>query len=196
MVPLFNVQNTLALDLVTLTDGHDTVAKPGGAAITAAANVTITDSTISDHHTSNGGCPAIVTSAGLTIIRSTVSGNVNGASASGFAICGNDTSSMTITSSTFSGNTGGAISTSGPATILNTTIAANTATGSGNTAGIEAFGAKAVVTLENSLVTNNIPSGPSAGQCAQIVGASIVDGGGNFQAPDAFCGGTIPVADP
>ncbi len=196
-VRLFNVTGgSLTFDQISLVDGHDSATQIGAAAIDASAPVTITDSTISGHQTTNGGCPAIATTSSLTITRSTITGNVNAAASTGEAVCGNNTSSMTITDSTFTANTGGAIDTSGAATITNTTIAGNTATGAGNTAGVVAFGSSGVVTLRNTIVANNTPSGPSAGQCAPVAGGVVNDGGGNLQFPDNLCGATIPVADP
>jgi len=191
-VRLFNVTGGgLSLNNITLANGHDTVANAGAAAINASAAVTITESTISGHQTTNGGCPAIVMSgATLTILRSTITGNVNGAPATGKAICGNNTATLIVTSSTFTGNTGGALDTSGTATVTNCTIVANTSTGLGNTGGISVFGGTA--TLRNTVVANNV----GTGQCAAIVGGTIVDGGGNLQFPDAACGGTISVANP
>lgn len=191
-VRLFNVTGGgLTLNNITLANGHDTVATPGAAAIDASANVTITESTISGHQTTNGGCPGVnMSGATLTIVRSTVTGNVNSASATGDAICSNNTATLNVTSSTITGNTGGAIDSSGTATVTNSTIAANTSTGGGNSGGISAFGG--TITLRNTIVSNNV----GTGQCSTAVGGSIVDGGGNLQFPDAACGATIPVANP
>jgi len=192
-VRLFNVTGGgLTLANLTLANGHDTMVNFGAAAIEASANVSITDSTISGHHTTNGGCPAIVISgATLTITRSTITGNVNAAAATGHAVCGNNTATLVITNSTFAGNTGGAVSTSGIATITNSTIAGNSSTGAGNSGGVAVFGANAVVTLRNTIVANNTDSG----QC-QVTDGAILDGGGNLQFPDAGCGATIAVGDP
>lgn len=193
-VRLFNVTGGgLVLDHITLANGHDTVANFGAAAIDASANVTINDSTISGHQTTTGGCPAIsMSGATLTIVRSTITGNVNAAQATGDPVCGNNTSTIVITSSTITGNTGGGVSTSGPATITNSTIAGNTSTGGGNSGGLVAFGNNAVITLRNTIVANNV----GTGQCQLVVGGTVVDGGGNLQFPDSACGATIAVANP
>jgi hypothetical protein len=190
-VRLFNVTaGGLTLNNISLINGHDTVANPGAAAINASANVTITESTISGHHTTNGGCPAIsMAGATLTIDRSTITGNINQASASGFAVCANNTATLNVNNSTLTDNTGGAISCSGTCSVTNSTVADNTSTGSGNTGGILAFGG--TVTLHNTIVSNNA----GTGQCATVSG-SIVNGGHNLQFPDAACGAAITVADP
>jgi hypothetical protein len=190
-VKLFDVTGGgLTVDNLALINGHDTASDIGSAAINASAAVTISGSTISGHHVTHGGCPAIVTSGALTITNSTISGNVNEAAAAGFAVCGNNTSTMTVQDSTFSGNTGGAINTSGTATLTNVTIAGNSSTGSGNTGGIEVFGGS--LTLVDSIVANNT----GVGQCAAIVSGTITDGGNNLQFPGTTCGATIPSLDP
>jgi hypothetical protein len=193
-VRLFNVTGgSLALDHITLANGHDTVGNPGAAAIDASANVTITDSTISGHHSTNGGCPAIsMSGATLTITRSTVIGNVNAAAALGIPVCANNTAILNVTSSTITGNTGGGLWTSGTATVTNSTVAGNTSTGSGNSGGLVAFGNTAVMTLRNTIIANNV----GTGQCAPAAGGTIVNGAGNLQFPDAACGAGIAVADP
>ena len=193
-IRLFNVTGGgLTLDHITLANGHDTVANQGAAAIDASANVTITDSTISGHQSSNSGCPAIsISAATLTITRSTITGNVNTAPALGIPVCGNNTATLIVTSSTFTGNTGGGLWTSGTATVTNSTIAGNSSTGAGNSGGLVAFGDTAVMTLRNTIIANNI----GTGQCAPVAGGTIADGGGNLQYPDAACGAGITVANP
>jgi hypothetical protein len=127
--------------------------------------------------------------ATLSIVNSTISGNVNEAEAAGFAVCVNNTATVTVQDSTFSGNTGGALLISGTASLTNVTIAGNSSTGSGNTGGIQNDGS---VTLEDTIVANNAGD---AGQCL-FVGGTLTDGGNNLQYPDSACGGTIPVANP
>ena len=193
-VRLFNVTGGgLVVDGLTLDAGRDTPAQPGAAAISASAPVQILNSTVSNHQTSNGGCPAIVVSGTtLTITRSTVTGNVNSAAAQGFAVCGNNTSDLQISLSTFSGNTGGAIMSSGTSTVYGSTIAGNTSTGGGNTGGIQVFGASGSMNLGHSIVAGNA----GTGQCSTFSGGVINDQGGNLQFPDSACGATIPVLDP
>jgi hypothetical protein len=190
-VKLFDVTGGgLTIDNLALVDGHDSVSDIGAAAIDASANVSISGSTISGHHVTHGGCPAINVSASLTIANSTISGNVNEAPAAGFAVCGNNTSTMTVQDSTFSGNTGGAINTSGTATLTNVTIAGNSSTGAGNTGGIEIFGG--TVTLVDTIVANNTGD---VGQCANVSG-TVTDGGNNLQFPGSDCGASIPSVNP
>ena len=193
-VRLFDVTGGgLTIDGLTLDGGRDSVAQPGAAAINASAPVAILNGTVSNHQTSNGGCPAIAMSGStLTITRSTITGNVNSAPASGYAVCGNNTSTMQVSISTFSGNTGGAIWTSGAVTIVGSTIAGNSSTGGGNSGGIVAFGNEAVVNLGHSIVAGNA----GTGQCSMVVGGTINDQGSNLQFPDSACGATIPVVDP
>ncbi len=193
-VRLFNVTGgSLTIDGLTLDAGRDSAGQPGAAAINASAPVQILNSTISNHQTSNGGCPAIAMSgATLTITRSTVTGNVNSAAALGFAVCGNNTSDLQISLSTFSGNTGGAILSSGSSTVYGSTIAGNTSTGGGNTGGIQVFGASGAMNLGHSIVANNI----GTGQCLTFGGGAVNDQGSNLQFPDNACGATIPVLDP
>jgi hypothetical protein len=193
-VRLFNVTGgSLAIDGLTLDAGRDTPAQPGAAAINASAPVQILNSTISNHQTSNGGCPAIAMSgATLTITRSTVTGNVNSAAAQGFAVCGNNTSDLQISLSTFSGNTGGAIMSSGSSTVYGSTIAGNTSTGGGNTGGLQVFGASGAMNLGHSVVASNV----GTGQCSTFSGGVINDQGSNLQFPDNACGATISVLDP
>ena len=193
-VRLFNVTGgSLTIDGLTLDAGRDSAGQPGSAAISASAPVTILNSTVSNHHASNGGCPAIyVSGSTLTIRRSTITGNVNSALATGYAVCGNNTSTQVIELSTFSGNTGGAIWTSGTATVYGSTIAGNSSTGGGNAGGIAVFGGSAVVNLGHSIVAGNV----GTGQCQTVVGGVVTDQGSNLQYPDSACGATIPVADP
>lgn len=191
-VKMFDVKGGgLTIENLALVDGHDTVSDIGAAAIDASADVTISGSTVSGHHVTHGGCPAVsVLGATLTIENSTISGNVNGAPAAGFAVCTNNTSTATIEDSTFSGNTGGAFETSGTATFTNVTIAGNSSTGAGNTGGIEIFGG--TVTLVDTIVANNTGD---TGQCSSVSG-TINDGGNNLQSPGTDCGATITTADP
>jgi len=191
-VRLFNVTGGgLTLNNITLANGRDSAPSLGSAAIISSANVTTTESTISGHQTTNGGCPAIsIGGATLTIIRSTITGNVNGAAATGHPICSNNTAVLNVSSSTITGNTGGAIFNAGIATVTNSTIAGNTSTGGGNTGGISTFGG--TTTLRNTILSNNV----GTGQCANVVSGNTVDAGGNLQYPDAACGATITVADP
>lgn len=192
-VNLFEVNGgDLEINSLTLADGRDSVAAPGSAAIDAdGQTVTIRDSVVRGHLTSEGGCPAIsVTDGTLVIERSTIHGNTNQAAASGHPICINVGSTAEITNSTLTDNTGGSFFGSGTATFSNSTVAENRSTGIGNTGGPTAF-SSGTITLINTLVADN-----ENGQCAEPAGGTIVDGGGNFQFPDDDCGMTIPVADP
>ncbi len=186
---------SLALSMLSLINGHDTVANPGGAAISGSHDVTVSDSTLSGHVATNGGCPAIsVTDATLRIFRSTITTSNNAAATNSSAVCINNTATLIVANATISGNNSGAIFASGTATITNSTIAGNTGPPGGNTGGVLSFGSGAV-TLNNTIVANNAGSG-GAGQCSAAAGGTITDGGGNLQFPDALCGATIPVADP
>jgi hypothetical protein len=192
-VKLFHVTGGgLTIDNMALVDGHDSASSTGAAAIDATADVMISGSTISGHHVTHGGCPAIIVSGALTITNSTISGNVNEAPASGFAVCGNNTSTITVQDSTFSGNTGGALDTSGTAMLTNVTIAGNSSTGGGNTGGIEIF--EGSVTLVDTIVANN--TGDVTGQCALVGAGAVTDGGNNLQFPGSDCGATIPSQNP
>lgn len=192
-VKLFTVSGSglmLTLSHISLVNGRDSAGNPGAAAIVASAGVTINASTISGHQTTHGGCPAIrMAGDTLFITRSTITGNVHGTSGSGQAICANATATLNIDNSTITGNTGGAIRNSGTATLVHCTIAGNTfLPGSGS--GIVNF--EGITTLINTIVANNT----GVGQCHNILGGSVVDGGGNLQFPDATCGVAITVADP
>jgi hypothetical protein len=193
-VRLFTVSATLDVGAVSLINGRDSAALPGAAAINATAPVALIDVTVSGHQTSFGGCPALVTTSQLNIIQSTISGNVNTAAATGKAVCGNNTSQIQIVASTLSGNTGGALQTSGIATLLNVTVANNTATGAGNSGGIASFGSSGNIQLINSIVANNIDTG--SGQCGAAAGGVLTDSGGNLQFPGVTCGAAIPSLDP
>ena len=191
-VKLFDVTGGgLTIENLAVVDGHDTASDIGAAAIDASADVTVSGSTVSGHHVTHGGCPAInVLGANLRIENSTISGNVNEAPAAGFAVCANDTSTATFEDSTFSGNTGGAFLMSGTATLTNVTIAGNSSTGSGNTGGIEIAGG--TLTLADTILANNAGD---VGQCANI-GGTVNDGGNNLQFPGSDCGAGIPATNP
>lgn len=197
-VSLFNVTGGgLSVQNIALVNGQDTVGNPGAAAILASVGpINITDTTISGHHTNFGGCPAVSVSGAfaLNITRSTISGNVNAAPATGSAVCAGGTVVSTIANSTFANNTGGAFFTSGTATFTNSTIAGNTATGVGNSGGLSATGG--AVTFRNSILANNVATGPAIGQCFAVAGGTMTNGGGNLQYPNAFCSGTTPLGDP
>jgi len=190
-VKLFKVAGGgLTISNAALVDGHDTASDVGAAAIDAgAAAVSLTNVTVSGHHTTHGGCPALITSSTMTIVDSTISGNVNEAPASGFAVCGNISSTITVTNSTFSGNTGGGLSSSGVMALTNVTISGNSSTGAGNAGGIQVDG---TTTLVNTIIASNAGD---AGQCLAS-GGTITDGGHNLQFPDAACGASIPVENP
>ncbi|MFI5166294.1 MAG: choice-of-anchor Q domain-containing protein [Thermoanaerobaculales bacterium] len=183
----FTVQN------ITLANGRTTANGDGGAAINSNGGaVTIDHSTIFGNSTANAGCGAIVVSgAALTITNSTMTGNHEDAAAQAGLLCTNITASLTMSDSTVAGNYsgtnggGGAISTSGPATFTNCTIANNT---SHNDNG--AVNADGTVTFQDTIIANN-----PGGNCLSA-GGSFVDGGHNLQYPGNSCGATITIADP
>jgi CSLREA domain-containing protein len=163
-----------AIDSLVITGGDPgDFVSVGGVFANYAGSVTIEDSRIVDNEASGGA--AIRADAGLTINRTTISGNDGGAGGAGAVWVSQGVA--TISDSTISGNsgdTGGALFVSSPwsATVTNTTISGNDATGNGGA--IAAFG---TVNLVNATVASNTANSDSN---------ATGDGGGVF-----VSGGTV-----
>jgi CSLREA domain-containing protein len=145
----------------------------GGVRVSGAA--LISRSTIRDNETTGGlGNGGGISGNGLSIDRTTVSGNT--AQSQGGGVFGTGT----IVNSTLSGNTtatnGGGASTNGSLTLTNVTVAANTATGGGRA--LHRFGSGSQL-----LVRNTILADPGGAECA---GGAPTSQGDNISS-DATC---------
>jgi hypothetical protein len=164
------------------------------------ATLNLTDSTVADNGSINqpgGGVYGFFNST-VNITRSTISGNFGGDVAGGLRTLGN----LTVVNSTISGNVsanwhgGAAFITDGVATIVNSTITGNAAPA--GTAGglmVATFGAPVSVTVTNSIVANN-----GSYDCqVEGGGAASLESGGNNVFADASCnpvGSDLLGADP
>ena len=186
---------TLELERVVVRDNTENSPEPadfmnGGGGIYNAADavLVLTDSTVRDNQTENQPAGGIYGFLGsdITIIRSTVSGNVSGDVAGGLRSLGD----ATILNSTFSGNVstawhgGGVFHTDGSLTVTNSTFTGNVApadTASGIL--VATFGAPADATLSNNVLQGH----DDAFACAIEGGdaATITSGGGNVIGDDS-----------
>ncbi len=149
----------------------------GGAGIYVhQGTVTLTDSSVSNNHTGNGGTNGAGGSGGgidnngvLTVINSLISGNTTGTSTFGSNSRGGGISNnftLTLINTTVSGNSsaagessmGGGIFTRNSATLINCTITDNV-TGGDNGHGVTGFTGNIVVA--NTIIAGNGPSANS-----------------------------------
>jgi RTX calcium-binding nonapeptide repeat (4 copies) len=185
----------------------------------ASALLSVTDSTIAGNLAVNGGgVSSGIDFAGnvldLTVVRSTVSGNISagnefqvGNGAGIYVVNG----TASITNSTVSGNTadgtgqlsglGGGVFNSGlsapsSVTLLNTTVADNTANaGGGGIENVQVNGATAM-TLQNTIVSGNSALG---GAGCQNVSGTLTSNGHNLEDHDTChlrAAGDLPNTDP
>lgn len=155
-----------------------------GGAILDSGVATISDSSISSNTaaTSGGGIASNKSvdnsSYGLTVTGTTLSSNASGRQGGGIWT---DNPTVVI-NSTFTGDisaTGGSVYDSGApsATILDTTIASNTATTALAGGGIANAAAKSALTVTNTIVADN-----DAGNCGSSAGLNqVTDGGHNLE---------------
>ncbi len=134
----------------------------GGGIYNASSTVILNSSSVSGNTASTGGGGISNNQGTITLTNSTVSGN--SAALGGGFINANAGAVITLTNSTVSGNSasnipfgdGGGIYNEGETVILNSsTVSGNSASGDGGGIG----GGPAGVTLKNSIVANNTPSG-------------------------------------
>jgi CSLREA domain-containing protein len=148
-------------------------SKAKGLATPYCSNVLIQDSTISSNSADYGGAGVYAHHVGLTVNRTTISGNTIGANGSGslygrgggilfYEAFGDITDSTIANNSAYYG--GGIYAYGAPLTINNTTISGNTATASGGFgSGIALYSNNSDTaptnnsTLNNSIVANNTP---------------------------------------
>lgn len=174
-------------DLTVTGLGQSNTILDGGNA-NRIFHITATNATIQDVTIRNGSAAANgggifhdIISGTLTIDRSTISGNFDGANGGG--IRGNGT--LTLTDSTVSGNTtngnGGGISASGTVSLINSTVSGNSG---GNGGGLNVTG---TLILSNSTVSGNMTGGKGGGVYltgeanlynSTLVENSAVNGGG------------------
>ncbi len=160
----------------------------GGALSIGTGTVTIDDSTLSNNLApfANGGAVNCEFGVALTINNSTIQSNQSGFSGGGIDA---RNGFLALTDSTVSGNTarvrGGGIYNNGPATISNSTIYGNVATGSDYSSGggIENFGG---LTLTDSTVSGNMAgvAGGVANEGELSPSNSIVAGNNSPSSPD------------
>jgi beta-glucanase (GH16 family) len=188
----------LSLDRVVVTNntensgGAASYDLGGGGIYNGDGSVlNLTDSTVSDNATIGqpaGGIYGFFNST-INVTRSTISGNVGGDVAGGLRTLGD----ANIVDSTIVGNVstawhgGGIFATDGTVTISGSTISGNSAPA--GTAGglmVATFGAPVTVTLQNSIVTDNVSYGCQVEGGAAAVLTSL--GGNTFS--DASCNPT------
>jgi Right handed beta helix region len=160
---VFSVNPTTAtISGLTITAGSDPGLGPTGGGIYAlGADLTVSDSVVTDSHASAGGGIGVRGGGSLTVTSSTISGNTATSIGAGVATFTGGTPA-TIRNSTISGNTGAGVGGgayfdySAPATVENSTIYDNDATGNGG--GLFHFGAydgDPGLTVTGSTITHN-----------------------------------------
>ncbi|MDH3847017.1 MAG: right-handed parallel beta-helix repeat-containing protein, partial [Gammaproteobacteria bacterium] len=156
-----NLDRVVVRDNVETSSGPASFDFGGGAIYNGAfATLNLTDSTVANNASINqpgGGVYGFFNST-VNIVRSTISSNVSGDVAGGLRTLGN----LTVVNSTIFGNVstawhgGAAFITDGTAVITNSTISGNSAPA--GTAGglmVATFGAPVSVTVTNSVVASN-----------------------------------------
>jgi predicted outer membrane repeat protein len=167
-VQLFQVTGaTFTLQNLTLANGNSTNNGGGGGALSDnPASITTITGCVFSGNTAIGAGGAIFATGAMTISNDLFSGN---SAAIGGAIA--NSSTLTLTNVILNGNSaqfgGGIFNGGGSSTIINATIAGNSATTQGG--GIDIAGG--TLNLENSIIANNTsPSGPD------IFGTAISQG--------------------
>ena len=162
---------------LSVTDSvvRDNTSGGSGGGVDVGGTATITRSTIRDNETTGGlGNGGGISGNGLTIDRSTVSGNT--AKTQGGGVFGTGT----IVNSTLSGNAtstnGGGASTNGSLTLHNVTVAGNTAAVAGR--GLHRFGSGSQLLVQNTILAD-----PGGSECA----GGLPTSQGHNIAGDATC---------
>lgn len=162
--------------------GGDTTGRYGGGIFNNPGTLIVTDSTLSNNTSSEGG--GIDNFGVLTVTHSTFFNN------SAFWGGGISLSApATVVNSTFSGNSaeyGGGIDIVSPLTVINSTFSGNSAT-YGGVIHTDYY----AVTLKNTIVANSTVG-------VNCIG-TVIDGGGNLQyggSTPYSCGAAIPTGDP
>ena len=180
---------------LTIMNGNVTGLFPGGAGggiLNDRGTLTVIGCVIAGNGATGGGGINNGASNGgtLTVLNSTISGNVGGGIYNTIVSGGSNSASLTVVSSTISGNSstsglGAGIETSvgssgtANATIINSTISGNTASGGGSSGGIYAaaiFGGTATLSITNSTITAN--NGNNSTAAGGIQNALSCSGGG------------------
>ena len=200
------VSSTVEIDGVTITNGNivsfgggianggtltltnstisGNIASVGGG-IWNSGPLTLTDSAVNNNTCLAGGCGIFGTASGtITLVNTTVDGNVSSNEGGGFWVKG----TINITSSVVSNNTapswGGGIYNGGTMTLTNSTVSGNSSWNpqQGAGGGIFVSGASnATLTLNNSTVSNN---------------SAAVDGGGIWNGGSTTLTNTIIANSP
>jgi hypothetical protein len=157
---IFEITGVVTIDGLTLKDANPATGNGGAIYTTAASQLTLTNSTLSNNRVSGnnyGGAIYTVSGSSLTITDCTFSGNSTGASGYGGAIAAAG-SSITITKSTLENNAaygGGAIYyQSGALSIIDSLLSDNSAsTSAGYGGAIYAYFSPLIIT--RSILTDN-----------------------------------------
>ena len=164
-------------------------AAPFGGALNNSGNTTLDDDTLSGNSAGYGGAIDNEATGTLTVSNTTFSNN--SATHAGGAL-DNAGVQATLTNTTIAGNTaplGGGIYNTGPLTLVNDTVAYNSATGSGGGGGLDSGGGSAA--LYNTIVALNTGGGTTADD---ISGSVSVTGSHNIiddaSTSDGLVGGT------
>ncbi len=151
---------TLTINALTIEKGNESAAN-GGGIDNGFGSLVVTNSAFIDNVAFNGGGAIGSTTGTLTIVNSTFFHN--------------------------SAKFAGAIYTDIPSTIINSTIAGNTATGGFGGGGL--FAQIAPTTLTNTILAGNSAPLPPGANCATFGGGTIADGGHNLEFnPITTCG--------
>jgi hypothetical protein len=177
----------------TIVQAAPTPGTASDRVFTIAGSVTVTlrELTIRHGFTVWGGAGIYNDAGTLTVINSTVSGNVSDAPGGGGLY---NAGTLTLINSTVSGNSalyfdGGGLLNYGAATLMNSTISGNSAYSGGGLSNLSTSG---TLTLTNSTVSGNSASGAPGGiynvgtatfTNSTISGNSATDPGGGFYQP-------------
>ena len=189
---------TTSVNDVTFTG--NSAAEAGGAIFNDGTSLTISNSTFANNtqtvsDVANDGGGAIFTEAGVTTITGSTF-STNTASSNGGAIYADNTVSVTattlnVTNSTFSQNSasfsGGAVVTFGSATasIKNSTIAGNSASGGSFGGGVN-NASSGTFTVENSIIANSVRRQRLRGDHHRVGGVPNIADDNSVRLPDAL----------
>ena len=192
------VSLSLNSSIVSGNSATDGIGGGFGGGIRNNGAATITNSTISGNTGITGG--AINNTRALNLLRSTVSGNTAAAGSGGFTSGGINTRGtagvLNVTNSTISGNfandgsgnNGGGIWNQATATLINTTIANNSAAGPNSASGVNRFGG--TINVKNTIIAANAGNAATPDVFSTANAGSFVSQGynliGNVGAVTAF----------